>query len=298
MVRKYLAATLVLVGVAACSSDVLTTSDTAQLVPKQSASLSSNIVVSPGDMHGWAWMNDATDTPCSGVNCMFVAGPATPPAGVGSGQLTTPTGAESYLLGLAAYQGTHFSNVNALSYSTYRQSVDAGNNLAVALQFNVDYDLNDAANGYMGRIVFEPYQGSPANSVPQNTWQTWNTLNGHWWGSRANVTVNNVLQPNPCVQATPCTWPQLLAAFPNIGVHAVYGAVLLKAGSNWPGFVGNFDNLTIGVSGNSTTYDFEPFLTPSSKDSCKDGGWANLKRANGTSFNNQGDCVSYASNGK
>ncbi|HVQ40448.1 MAG TPA: thrombospondin type 3 repeat-containing protein, partial [Pyrinomonadaceae bacterium] len=31
---------------------------------------------------------------------------------------------------------------------------------------------------------------------------------------------------------------------------------------------------------------------------CKNGGWQTLKRANGTSFKNQGDCVSYTQNGK
>lgn len=34
------------------------------------------------------------------------------------------------------------------------------------------------------------------------------------------------------------------------------------------------------------------------KDQCKNGGWQTLFRANGTPFNNQGDCVSYTQNGK
>lgn len=33
-------------------------------------------------------------------------------------------------------------------------------------------------------------------------------------------------------------------------------------------------------------------------DSCKNGGWENLFRTNGTGFKNQGDCVSYTKNGK
>ncbi|HEX8500290.1 MAG TPA: thrombospondin type 3 repeat-containing protein [Pyrinomonadaceae bacterium] len=35
-----------------------------------------------------------------------------------------------------------------------------------------------------------------------------------------------------------------------------------------------------------------------SKEQCKDGGWQTLTRANGTTFKNQGDCVSYMSSGK
>jgi hypothetical protein len=34
------------------------------------------------------------------------------------------------------------------------------------------------------------------------------------------------------------------------------------------------------------------------KDECKNGGWANLTRANGSSFKNQGDCIQYVNTGK
>ena len=55
------------------------------------------------------------------------------------------------------------------------------------------------------------------------------------------------------MQATPCTWSQLLTAFPNVGIHGTYGAVVLKAGSGWTGFRGNVDNVTIGIDGANTT---------------------------------------------
>jgi hypothetical protein len=43
--------------------------------------------------------------------------------------------------------------------------------------------------------------------------------------------------------------------------------------------------------------DFEPFDVATSTDACKDGGWMTLHRADGSSFSNQGDCVSYANTG-
>jgi hypothetical protein len=128
----------------------------------------------------------------------------------------------------------------------------------------VDYDLTDSYTGYQGRLVFEPYQGIGGN-VPQSTWQNWDATAGKWWGTRSTVTQNNVVVTNPCVQATPCSWSQLLTTFPNVGVHTVYGAVVLKAGSGWPGFRGNVDQLSIGVSGVTTTFDFEvtgPVIVP------------------------------------
>ena len=53
------------------------------------------------------------------------------------------------------------------------------------------------------------------------------------------------------------------------------------------------DNVQI----NNTTVTFDKPV-PTNKDQCKDGGWMTLGRADGSGFKNQGDCVSYVSNGK
>src|SRR5207249_2330141 len=37
---------------------------------------------------------------------------------------------------------------------------------------------------------------------------------------------------------------------------------------------------------------------PASKDACKGGGWRTLRRADGSSFKNQGDCIQYVNTGK
>jgi hypothetical protein len=254
------AAVVVLAALTAnCAHDA--TAPAAAIAPSKANFLinpSGTVVVSPFNMHGWTFVNDQNDAACTDATvCRLVAGPGTPPAGVRSAELATPLSTDGKALILADYAGTRLDAFTTLSYSTYRQSVDAGNNLAIALQFNVDYDLNDAATGFMGRIVFEPYQTN-GGSVVQNAWRTWDALSGKWWGSRTTVTSANATVANPCVQATPCTLAQLIAAFPNIGVHATLGAVVLKAGSTWPGFRGNVDNLTIGVNGVNTTFDFEP----------------------------------------
>ena len=244
---------------AGCGHD--STSPTTGLSPRQASFLinpSGTVVVSPSSMRGWLFVDDQHDTACTDATvCKFVTGPGTAPAGTGSAELATPNASDGYALVLPDYAGTRLDAITILSYSTYRQSADAGNNLAIALQFNVDYDLTDGATGYMGRIVFEPYQTN-GGAVLQNTWQGWNALSGKWWGTLSPVTKGGVSVTNPCVQATPCTWAQLLAAFPDIGVSTSYGAIVLKAGSGWPGFRGNVDKLAIGVNGVTTTFDFEP----------------------------------------
>ncbi len=56
------------------------------------------------------------------------------------------------------------------------------------------------------------------------------------------------------------------------------------------GLDGYLDNVVVNLNGDVTTYDFEPILSPSTKDDCKSGGWMIF---NTPVFKNQGDCVSY-----
>lgn len=244
---------------------------------------STTIVVTPTAPNGWAFFSESAP----GGSGAFVVGPGTPPAGVGSAELQVTAPTQGYALGAALYAGTRFADMTMLEYSTYRQSVDPGNNLAIALQFNFDADLTAATHPFQGRLIFEPYQTFPGG-VTQGAWQTWNALAGKWWRSR----------PGPCQQSTPCTMAQVLANWPNAGIHPVFGAVILKAGSGWSSFTGNTDKLTIGVNGNNTTYDFEPYLVPTDKEQCKDGGWRTLRRADGTTFKNQGQCIRYVKSGE
>ena len=171
--------------------------------------------------------------------------------------------------------GTDLGDITALSYATYTPSGQAGITVQhVALQFTIDYDLTDSYAGFQGRLVYEPYL---CNAVALNTWTSWSTLDGSttgcWWQT-ANPSspaspassdrapwVGNVRQTGalPCPQSNPCTWTEVQAAYPNAGFHLTNGAtgIILKVGTPW---VGTFyaDALVVGVSGTSTTYDFEP----------------------------------------
>jgi hypothetical protein len=166
------------------------------------------------------------------------------------------------------------------------------NPLAISLQLNVDYNLSDANTAYQGRVVYEPYLTGAI--VRTGVWQRWDPMGGAGWYS-TNPAAALLANPAaiPCTPASPCTWAQLLARYPNAGIHPTFGAVILKAGGGWTGFRGNTDALTIGVAGRTTTtYDFEP--VDRSARECKKEGWRTMTRADGTRFRNQGDCVSYA----
>ena len=78
----------------------------------------------------------------------------------------------------------------------------------------------------------------------------------------------------------------------------IVGGFGVNQGSGNPALTASADALTIGIEGDTTVYDFEPYQVATDKDQCKNGGWQTVKRADGSSFKNQGDCVSYTNNGK
>lgn len=172
--------------------------------------------------------------------------------------ITGPTG--SYYSSTPLYNNTPLSDITKLSYSTYRSSVDAGNNLAIALQLNVDYDSTDTSSAWQGRLVFEPYN-APGNggTIIQDTWQNWDTLTGVWWMS-GNAIVGDVNVGKACTQAVPCSWANVKAAYPNATISSALG---FKAGSNWADFSGFVDKLNIALesTGADTTYNFEFDIT-------------------------------------
>jgi len=210
------------------------------------AGAAGSITVKPSAMNGWGFLLE------SGANGAgdFVSGPGAVPLGTGSVHLTLGSSSDGMLIGVAEYGGTRLGDITTLSYSTYQSVTSTSTVQAISLQFNIDDDVTDGDIAWKGRLVFEPYY---SETVTNGIWQTWDALTqGRWWATGA--TMNAV-----CSIATPCTWSDVLSNFPDAGIHSVFGAVQFKAGSGWPaGFDGNVDAFTIGVSGDDTTYDFEP----------------------------------------
>jgi hypothetical protein len=255
--RRFAAGFLVTVALlsAACAGD--TTAPTSpkfapvaaafQKAPPPAPS-ATNIVVKPSSMHGWYFWNDFNDTP-TGSPGEFVVGPANPPLGIGSvrlGPLTTASGATGEsVIATNEFSGTKLTDITGLAYSTFQ----TGPTLAIALQFDVRYRPTDVAYG--GRLVFEPDQNGTV--AVGSGWQSWSPLRGTWWATKTTPAGTGGV----CAQSTPCTWAQITNTFPNA---IISGRFLLKAGSNWPGFDGNADALTVAIGRNAETFDFEPDL--------------------------------------
>jgi hypothetical protein len=126
--------------------------------------------------------------------------------------------------------------------------------------------------------------------VAPGAWQTWNVASGQLWSSRSYT------DGGTCTVVAGAGGPPFytLAALQTACPNAVTVQFGVNVGTNNP----SYDVETDLVNFNGTTYDFQLRATASSKDDCKDGGWQNLQRANGTTFKNQGDCIQYVNTGK
>jgi hypothetical protein len=204
------------------------------------AAVAATVVVSPGSMDGWTAVNDTCGAASTG-STSFVTGPGSPPAGSGSAKYTVGSNGDSYpTLRTGNFNGVKLGDLTALDYWTYVSQPGSGSQ-AVYIDLYVDNDLNGSQDD---TLTFEPvYNGS----VTLNTWQHWNALTGLWWADSSGG-------PPPLF-----TLSSYVSTHPDARIIGSDGFVLAAGcgGAAWPNFVGNADDLTVGVNGSSTTYDFE-----------------------------------------
>jgi hypothetical protein len=212
------------------------------------ASFADTVVITTTSEKTWFGLNEGPSNSVGEV--IFAPGPGTPPSGDGSATLQVDDqGRASF--GTMLYQGTPLSTISELTYDSYSSS--AATIVSPSLQFDVDYDSTDADTTYQGRLVSEH-----SGVVTPDAWMANNPLGDRWWATR---------QPGQsvCPQSAPCTWPQVLAAFPNAAIRddrIQRGALLFRLGGPISGgAITSVDNFTISVGFPSTTYDFEPGAT-------------------------------------
>jgi hypothetical protein len=271
----------------------ITVATVAMFVFATVAAVNSTIVVTPTNQQGWT---TADTRPGGDVN--FVVD-ATAPAGNGALQLTTDatTAAKAQYMHEA---NLPIGSVTDLSYYTRQVSgpafADASYQLPVCLGGFTSPQTPANPSGCTGftTFVFEPYQnnglGTPSPVIVPGIWQQWDVDAGQFWSSR---TVN---AGGSCVVA---------AGFGGAPFYSLStlqticpSAVVVGFGVNIGTFNPSYDVYTDLVNFNGTTYDFEPYQVATTKDQCKNGGFANVKRADGSSFKNQGDCIQYTNTGK
>jgi hypothetical protein len=275
---------------------------------------SSTVTVTPGSLAvnatSWYFYNDVNNQASTAedpAHYKFVGGPASPPAGIGSvffhndAEPLVPTNQQQrWTIATRRYAGTSLATLSALKFNTYEPSGEEPD--AIFLNFDIKFGAfgsTPAATTYQGRLSYVPRQNG---TVLGNTWQEWSTTNGGALWSWSRFAGNGNKWPDGNT-AQLRTWADIAASFPNATMDNPaspgFGQLVFRSGEPYPtGFTGFLDKVTVGVGSNETVFDFEPYDVAADKDECKNGGWQNLRRADGTPFKNQGDCVSYTNNGR
>ena len=221
------------------------------------------VVVSHDGQHGWhSRVTDGAGNPNPSYGSVtFVTGPAAPPRGVGSLRLQTNPGKGdgSAQMRNTNYAGVRLTSLTELTYYAYL-TTNAGNFQQFPyLSLNVSNTGGPTADD---TLFFEPpYQSTATGGFScahqaialDLTWQKWDALNGCWWD-------NNGELGNGGTDTSPLT--VYITLHPNAAIvnPSGVGGLRLAVGfaSNTDLFDGNIDMVTVGVSGHSTSYDFEP----------------------------------------
>lgn len=192
----------------------------------------------------------------------LAAGPATPPAGIGSANFVTAGPANGPAIFNAFEPGLPLSNLIQINYSTYSASNDRPN-----FFINVDYDLADASQAWQGRLVWVPSLPGCA-TLAANTWQTLDPFaapNAACWYQSGNPVVGGVVgTPLYPLSGAAGSWNQIMAAYPKAGIHTSAGAIGFKVGSGESAMTAGLDKLVIGYNSGGdryVTWDFEPGAT-------------------------------------
>jgi len=266
-------------------------------VSATTAATPTTVVVLPGDIATnntgaaagkWLFYNDETDTIDASLGS-FVMGPGSPPAGVGSAQISV-TGTQRRNLATYRFSGTPLASITTLRFSTYNPSAGNGGsaNRSGYLHFNVDFNGSDT---WQRRLVFVPSQNG---TVIQDQWQEWDAIaagSAQWVFSGATWPVT--LQPG----ATLKTWSQILADYPAARIRVTDSFLGVRVGEPYAyGYTENIDRFRFGTASAETTFDFEPQIgPPAAKGDCRQGGWAVF---NTPTFTSQGDCIQFVNTGR
>ncbi len=210
----------------------------------------------------WFFYDDNTDT-INNTLGSFVAGPSVAPIGSGSSNITLDAVNTRTDIATYAFSSTTLSSIATLKFSAYSHSGVAGATESPYLVFNVTFN---GADNFQKRLVYVP---SNNGAVPQDTWNTFDAINGGnaMWVYSGSVWPTTAVGPDAGVVgesgAIARSWSDILADYPVISVRKTDSFMGVRVGEPGPdAYTGNVDKFVIGITTGSNTdtktFDFEP----------------------------------------
>ncbi len=192
---------------------------------------------------GW-YYNNVRAGSTIGINTTY------PNAGNGSVYLEGtigPSGSPTSKGDIEYYSATplgKFSDLTSLSYDWYRDSVSTNSNVQHP---SLRLILSNPSTNALSYLIFERAY-NVAGAVPVDQWVT-DIITG-----TSKLWSNNLLAPTTMYD-TLTNWMNTYGDYNIIGLSSGFG-------SGWGPFVGAVDNITLGINGNETTYNFEVGAVP------------------------------------
>jgi hypothetical protein len=200
----------------------------------------------------WFFYNDETDQINNGLGS-FTASPTPNATGAGAVEVAV-SGTQRSNLATYAFAGTKLANITTLKYDTYNPSEGNGAGASAKragfLQFNVSFNGVDS---WQRRLTYVP--ANNVTSIAQDSWKTWDAIDN----GNAKWTYSGATWPNTTdAGTTPKTWSQILSLYPNAQIRSTDAFFGIRVGEPYAdGYTELLDNVTVGINGVATTYDFE-----------------------------------------
>lgn len=171
----------------------------------------------------WFFYNDSNDTIMS-LNQFGPTGEnriVTGPDGVGAAKMVLHDAGARYNIATYQFSDVKLSDIDSLEYRIYDASASAQTPF---LHFNVDFNNSDT---WQGRLVQVP------SGVTEDTWTTVDALASTWTKTSGNwpVGVNTAV---PFSGATPRTWADILADYPNAETRSTDAFLGVRVGHPGP----------------------------------------------------------------
>ncbi len=207
------------------------------------------ITVTPVVTNGWAYVTETVGPGTYLVPFDIVLPPPAPTLGDASARMAITDVTWRHMYAAAIFTGTSLSDITVFEYRLYRP---ATNGQTPYINIGWDDDVTDAATGFRGRLVYSP------GSLAPDMWHIVDARNDttpRWYTTLTGAT--------QCTSSTPCTFAQLVAAYPNAAIHpndflgVPLGFVGIRTGGGSSTGTGYADGLRVGVGNQVTRFDFE-----------------------------------------
>jgi parallel beta-helix repeat protein len=207
------------------------------------------ITVTPVITNGWFYITETVGPGTGLLPFDIVLPPPDPTLGAASARLVITNVNWRHMYLSPNFTGTRLSDITVFEY---RLRIPSASPQLPYINIGWDDDVTDGNTGFRGRLVYS------LPSLPADAWHIVDARNDptpRWYTTLPGAT--------QCTNVTPCTFTDLVAAYPNAAIHpntlsgVPLGFIGIRVGGTGSTGTGYADGLRVGVGSQITLFDFE-----------------------------------------